>query len=177
MYGAWRLARLDAGAMAWFDRSVGGVWRSFWAMALAYPAVILLVILRPAPEQAWAFPSLHILLIESTTYVIEWTGFLLATVELCRWLRREEECLDFIVAYNWWQVLQTGLMLAAIVIGRMLPPIPGILLPSAVQLALLANEWFIARFVLKAGALAATAILLLDVVISLAVGEFAQNFH
>ena len=34
LYGTWRFARLDRGAMRYFDLSHRGVWRSFWAAAL-----------------------------------------------------------------------------------------------------------------------------------------------
>jgi hypothetical protein len=175
MYGAWRLARLDAGAMAWFDRSAGGVWRSFWAMALAYPGFLVLLAVRPTVDQRWAVPSLRMLLIESIGYVIAWTGFLLVTIEFCRWLRRERECLDFIIAYNWSQVLQTGVWLAIAIVASALAPAAVVHL--AAWVALIGYEWFIARIALSASGLVATAIVLLDLVLAMGVGEVAQSLY
>ena len=175
MYGAWRLARLDAGAMAWFDRSAGGVWRSFWAMALAYPGFLVLLALRP--DWPWAMPSLRMLLIESIGYVVAWTGFLLVTIELCRWLRREHECLDFIIAYNWSQVMQTGLWLVVALLASALAPTQAAVAHLVAWVALIGYEWFIARIALGAGGLVATAIVLLDLVLAMSVGEVAQSLY
>jgi hypothetical protein len=179
MYGAWRLARLDAGAMAWFDRSAHGVWRSFWAMAITYPGFLVLLTLRPmpTPDQAWAAPSLRLVLVESIGYVIAWTAFLLIVIEFCRWIRRERECLDFIIAYNWSQVLQTGLWLAVAVLASPLAPVPAAVVHLAAWAALIGYEWFIARVALGAGALVATAVVLLDLVLAMSVGEVAQSLY
>jgi hypothetical protein len=179
MYGAWRLARLDAGAMAWFDRSAHGVWRSFWAMAISYPGFLVLLTLRPmpTPDQAWAVPSLRLVLVESIGYVIAWVAFLLIAIEFCRWIRRERECLDFIIAYNWSQVLQTGLWLAVALLASPLAPVPAAVVHLAAWAALIGYEWFIARVALGAGALVATAVVLLDLVLAMSVGEVAQSLY
>jgi hypothetical protein len=176
MYGAWRLARLDAGAMAWFDRSADGVWRSFWAMALAYPGFLVLLALRPTPDQAWAVPSLRLVVIESISYVIAWVAFLLIVIEFCRWIR-ERECLDFIIAYNWSQVLQTGLWLAVALLASPFAPVPAAVVHLVAWVALIGYEWFIARVALGAGGLVATAVVLLDLVLAMSAGEVAQSLY
>ena len=40
IYGAWRLARLERGAMSYFDASAEGFWKSFSAAALLLPGYI-----------------------------------------------------------------------------------------------------------------------------------------
>ena len=35
LFGAWRLAHLDRRGMEYFDTSIDGFWRSFWAAAWA----------------------------------------------------------------------------------------------------------------------------------------------
>jgi len=179
MYGAWRLARLDAGAMAWFDRSAHGVWRSFWAMAITYPGFLVLLTMRPmpTPDQAWAVPSLRLVWVESIAYVSAWIAFLLIVIEFCRWIRRERECLDFIIAYNWSQVLQTGLWLAVALLASPLAPVPAAVVHLAAWATLIGYEWFIARVALGAGALVATAVVLLDLVLAMSVGEVAQSLY
>jgi hypothetical protein len=179
MYGAWRLARLDAGAMAWFDRSAGGVSRSFWAMALAYPGFLVLLALRPTltPDQAWGMPGLRLILVESIGYVIAWIAFLLVVIEFCRWIRRERECLDFIIAYNWSQVLQTGLWLGVALLASPLAPVPAAVVHLVAWAALIGYEWFIARIALGGGPLVATAVVLLDLVLAMSVGEVAQSLY
>jgi hypothetical protein len=165
MYGAWRLARFDPLAMAWFDHSVEGVWHSFWAAAFAYPGFLALVALGIAPEQRETAEALRILLVESIGYVIAWAAFPLIILAFCRWLEREEQCFGFIIAYNWSQVLQTTLWLVvtALVTGDLLPAPVAVLLSLATVVALLAYEWFIARTALEAGGVAATVVVLIDV--------------
>ncbi len=177
MYGAWRLARLDPAAMAWFDRSHDGVWRSFWAAAIAYPGVVLLVMLRLDAAQWSAVEALRILVVESIGYVASWAGFLLVILPFCRWLERDEQSLDFVVAYNWSQVLQTALSIAALLAFKALPePLAG-LLALVIILAQLGYEWFIARTALEAGGVAATVVVLIDLVLSQAVSQVAQSLY
>ena len=37
IYGAWRLALLDPSGLNWFDVSIEGFWRSFFAAAIVAP--------------------------------------------------------------------------------------------------------------------------------------------
>src|SRR5690348_8544203 len=136
MYGAWRLARLDTGAMAWFDRSAHGVWRSFWAMALAYPGFLVLLALRPTPDQSWFVPSVPTAIVGSIGYVIGWTALPLIIFEIWHRFRREEQALDFIVAYNWAQLLQILPSIAIALIGSALTPTLAVALHFTLWLAL-----------------------------------------
>jgi hypothetical protein len=177
VYGAWRLARLDRAAMAWFDRTADGVWRSFWAAAIAYPGFVLLQLLRVEPA-VWATAGeARVVIIESIGYVVSWTVFLLAVLPFCRWLERDEQSLGFVIAYNWSQVLQTALMVATVAVGKLMPPEAATLLDLAALIALLLYEWFIARLALDAGGVAASAVVLLDLVITTAVGKVAESLY
>lgn len=177
MYGAWRLARLDPSAMVWFDRSSDGVWRSFWAAAIVYPAFIMLVALQVNPEQWLASGPFHILLVESIGYVVSWTAFPLVILAFCRWLERDEQSLDFIIAYNWSQVLQTALASGAVLAARLLPPVPAAVLSLVTVVAQLGYEWFIARTALEAGGVAATVVVLIDVVLGEIVNQVCQGLY
>jgi hypothetical protein len=177
MYGAWRLARLDPAAMAWFARGVHGVWRSFWAAVIAYPGFILLVSLL-VPNAQWAESGgFRILLVESIGYVVSWTAFPLVILGFCRWLERDEESLAFITAYNWSQVLQTMLALFGLIAFRFLPAAAGMAIYVALLLARLSYEWFIARTALEAGGVAATTVVLIDLVLSELVAQIAQSLY
>jgi hypothetical protein len=102
-------------------------------------------------------------------------GLLLIVVEFCRWLKRETECLDFVIAYNWWQVLQTVAVLLVTLVGSFLPSEPALVIAFIVQIAILANEWFIARITIKAGGLVATVVVLLDLVATAVTEKVAQS--
>lgn len=179
IYGAWRLALFDPAAMAWFDRGVAGVWRSFWAAPLAYPGFILLTVLQIEPALWDRAGALHVLLLESIAYVILWTAFPLIILALCRWLGREEQSLGFITAYNWAQVLQVALMVGVLLVERTLalPPPAAASLDLASIAAVLAYEWFIARTALQAGGVAATAVVLIDVALATAMGRLTQSLY
>jgi len=168
IYGAWRLARRDPHAMAWFDRSVPGVWRSFWAGAICYPGFLVLQILQiDGAPLGWA-TMLRFLTVSTIGYVIGWTAYPLTALPFCRWIAPEERALGFIAAYNWAQVLQTALVLVVTLFGALhLVPAYAIAYAETVAyLAILVYEWFIARIALEAGGAAATALVLLDVVLT-----------
>ncbi len=177
MYGTWRFARLDSSAMAWFQRDVGGVWRSFWAAAIAYPLFVLLVALLVPPAQWAVSGGFRILLVESIGYVVSWAAFPLIILPFCHWLERDEQSLGFITAYNWSQVLQRVMSLAGLIAFAALPLAAGLTVYVVTLLAQLTYEWFIARTALEAGGVAATTIVLIDLVLSEAVAQVTQSLY
>jgi hypothetical protein len=179
MYGAWRLAHLDRTAMVWFDRSIDGFWRSFWAAAIVYPGFLVLLMVR-VEDQQWERSSLfHIVMVETIGYVVSWTAFPLAVLSFSRWLGREPQYLGFMVAYNWSQLLQTAASLAVVAItaGDMLPAAVATTAALLVTLAALLYEWFIAKVALEVTAAPAAAIVLLDLVLSLFVNHIAAGLY
>lgn len=168
LFGAWRLICRDPRAMDWFESSVGGVWRSFWAGAICYPAFLLLQVMQVDPTRISAALLLRYLVVSSIGYVIGWTAYPLTALPFCRWLAPEEKALGYLVAYNWAQVLQTALVLLVTAFGMLhLVPAYGLAYVETVAyLAILVYEWFIARIALGAGAAPATALVLLDVVLT-----------
>jgi hypothetical protein len=176
LYGAWRLAWRDKRAMAWFDRSLAGAIRSFWAAAICYPGFVILLLLRLTAAELHSPAVYRILLVESIGYVIGWCAYPLAALPFCRWLVPEERALGFIIAYNWSQVLQTALLLPVALFGAF-DIAPGYAVAYAdlvAYVAILVYEWFIARIALDAGGLPATALVLLDIVIGAALSQVTQ---
>jgi hypothetical protein len=168
LFGAWRLVCRDPRAMDWFDRSVAGVWRSFWAAAICYPGFLLLQVMQGDPSSLSWDVLLRYLAVSSISYVIGWVAYPLTALPFCRWIAPEERALGFIVAYNWAQVLQTALVLLVTAFGalQLVPPYGLAYAETVAYLAILVYEWFIARIALEAGAGAATALVLLDVVLT-----------
>jgi hypothetical protein len=171
LYGAWRLARRDPQAMVWFDRSVAGVVRSFWAAAVCYPGVVIPVLLQASPSDFQSGAVYRVLLIETLANIIAWCAFPLAALPLCRWVASEERALGFIAAYNWAQVPQTVLMLliGAAAAFNFAPDYAVAFVVIVAYLACFTYEWFIARIALDAGRQVATVLVLLDLVLSLIV--------
>jgi len=168
LYGAWRLAHFDAGGMRYFDRSVHGFWRSFWAPVLQAPGVALLTAVH--------FADMHVgggwlgaVLAEAISYVIGVVAFPLAAFYLTRFIDREPEYLGFIVAYNWMGLLQLGVVLPAVLIeaSGILPSDGGSLLVWTAQIAVLVYEWFVVRTALRLPGFGAAGIVVIDLLLSL----------
>ncbi len=179
IYGAWRFAHLDREAIQWFDRSVDGAFRSFWAAALAVPVDLILLLLR-VDGADWERSGVgRILIVEGIGYVIDWTAFPLAVFGLCRVIGRETRFLDFLVAYNWSQILQRAwwLAVAAVLATEVLPEAAGQVLTLLAIILVLAYEWYIARVTLDAGGRAATAVVLIDLVLSVALGRITTALY
>jgi hypothetical protein len=179
LYGAWRLARLDTRAMAWFDRGPDGTARSFWAAIICFPGFIALLALRVSPAD-WAASGVgHILLVESIGYVIGWTAYPLAALTLCRVLGIAGGGFDFITAYNWSQIIETAsfIVVALIAALRLIPDEAAGLLSIAVLVLVLLYEWFIARVATRAGGGPAAALVLLDIVLGAGLNRITQGLY
>jgi hypothetical protein len=179
LYGAWRLARLDTRAMIWFDRSPEGTARSFWAATICFPGFIALLALR-VPARDWIdFGVGHVLLVESIGYVVGWTAYPLAALSFCRLIRRAEGGFDFVTAYNWSQILETALfiLVAAVAALHVIPDDDANILSAMALIVVLLYEWFIARIASGAGGLAATVLVLIDLVFGAGLSRITQGLY
>jgi hypothetical protein len=176
LQGAWRLARLDRGGMANFDRSEAGLWRSFSVYAIIFPAFLLLLALH-LDETQTNLPRLF--LVESIGYVISCAAFPLLMLPVARFLGREHLWADFIIAYNWAQILEYILFLVTegFAGSGILPDALAIGIAPTVFIAVLLYEWFIARVALDVGAAAATMVVLLNLVFGLLVSRVCDALH
>ncbi|MHA1568416.1 MAG: hypothetical protein ACTSXZ_03015 [Alphaproteobacteria bacterium] len=174
LYGAWRLARLDPGGLAWFNDSVDGFWRSFFAAAIAAPGFALFVALRLAPLPVTAGP-VRLVLIEVIAYVIGWVAFPLLMFYVARLIDRESRYIRFIVAANWAAVLQMALFVIVTGLARgFLPDAATAIIGAVVTGAILFYQWFIARTALSVPGVAAAGIVLMDLVVGVFVNNIAS---
>jgi hypothetical protein len=172
--GAWRLAHADPAALAYFDRSVEGFWRSFRAALIVAPGYLVLLAVDyqlDPPTAGFA----RVAIVEAFRYVILWTAYPLIMESVSRLIGREREYVGYIVAYNWSALVQIGLLLLAIMLARGLPAGLGGALINGVHLALLVYAWMIARLALGVGPFAAVGIVVLDTVLSLFIGAVADR--
>lgn len=178
LYGAWRLAHLDRQALAYFDLSHGGVWRSFWASAICYPGFVALLFLRIDSATVAQSGFLHILIVETIGYVVAWTAFPLLVLGFCRRIGCFEAGFDFVAAYNWSQVLQTALLvMVAIANATLIGGGMAAVLDLASYLAILGYEWFIAYLALESRGWAAGAIVLIDVVLGTILAVVSSSLY
>jgi hypothetical protein len=179
LHGAWRLARFDRAGLAFFGHDEAAFIRSFGAAVIIYPAFLILLALRLSDTEWQDADWLHIFLVETIGYVIAWVAFPLIMVPVTRFLVREHLWLDFIVVYNWSQVVQIGFVVIAngLAESGMLPSPLAAGIASAVTLAVLGYQWFVARVALDISGAAAVMIVLVDLVLGVFISRVAQALH
>ncbi len=168
VFGAFRLALLDASALRWFSLSLPGFWRSFAAAIVVAPPFALIVALRFDPQ---GMPAESYWLIESVTYVLGWAVFPLVMVPVCWALSLGGHYVSYIVVYNWSAVVQVAAILPVVVVDAsgILPTLLSTLLGLLVTGALLFYQWFIARTALQAAPLVAMIVVTVDLLLALVV--------
>ena len=179
LHGAWRLAWLDRSGMAYFDRSESGFWKSFTAAILVFPAFLILLALR-VDDAEWAASGIgRILIVEMIGYVVAWTSFPLIMLPVARFLGRESHWLEFIIAYNWSQVVQYAVFLTATILAGSgtFPTSLASGIVAASIIAVLLYEWFVARVSLDTGAAGATMIVLVDLVLTELISHVTDALH
>jgi hypothetical protein len=177
LYGAWRLARLDRGGLAYFDRSLAGVWRSFRAAAIIYPGFLVLLALSVPDEQWTRAGAGRVVVVETIAYVIGWVGYPLLLLPITRFLGREHRVLDFIVAYNWAQILEMVLLvtISVFALSGIFPGPASVALLYAGRIAILGYEWFIARVALDVTGGPATLVVLVNFVFIATIDKVADH--
>jgi len=170
LYGAYRIARLDAGGVAHFNISVEGFWRSFFAAVLVAPAYVLLLLVRNAALQNQVsdngpMPTDISFTPEFITYIIGWISWPLIMLLVARLLGRTENFVPYIIVYNWANCIQVGLLLPVAVLtqGSIFPTEVAAVIGVIVTGLVLFYLWFIARMVLGVQSWAATGIVVIDV--------------
>jgi hypothetical protein len=168
VFGAWRLAHLDPRGMQYFDQSIEGFWRSFWAAALMAPPYALLVMLKLGQRQH-DWDPVRVVLIEAIGYAIAWAAFPLVVWYLLAALGKQQRFIPYIVAYNWSSVIPMAVMLPVTALsaaGGLPEPLAGIVFFSTLA-AVLFYRYFVARVALETDVLTAAGLVLLDLMLDL----------
>lgn len=140
---------------------------SFWAAGICLPAFILLRLLAWSEVAAPAYP-LRSLVAGILFYIIGWAGYAILSHRAVTALGRAALWPRYIVAWNWCNVVQYALFIAASVPGLL--GVPDWLQQTLSLIALfwaLWLEWFAARLALQVGVLPALLLVGLDVLIGL----------
>ncbi len=168
IYGAWRLARLDSGALAYFDKTAEGFWKSFFAAVIVAPGYLLLILFELAKSDTDA-GALRLLLVHLCAYTIGWTAFPVAVNHVCDAIGKQERYIGYIVAFNWTKVIQMAVSLPVVALSasEVMPLQLVGLLSGTVSLLILGYEWFVTRTALGIGAMGAIGFVALDLVIDL----------
>src|SRR5947207_14054614 len=100
LIGALRLARGDRSALACFDRSADGFWRSFRAAVISYPLYLVLLSMRVTVAE-WARSGAYLIItVVTNAYVIDWTAFPLMLLIVHHMIGRPTCFYDYRLQYN-----------------------------------------------------------------------------
>ena len=165
--GALLLARFDAVGIKYFEPTLEGFWRSFWAAGLVGPFFLLLLIIKYI--QINGFTLVHHIAIESFAYVTAWVLFPLVMAGLTQHLNCAKNYISFIISYNWCSAIQHGIYLPIAILGYagMLSPGLGNLLALSAITWILVYTFFIVNTVLNVSRITAFGIVVLDLVLGL----------
>lgn len=176
LYGAFRLARMDERGLSFFDVSVTGFWRSFYAALLVAPLYALLLLVRYVTgfERTSA---VRYVLIEFTAYAISWLAFPVAMDPIAGYLGRPERYVRYIVAYNWAAVLQNAVYLPITIFGLTgaLPQGAAGALAMIALVLIFVYTWFITRAALAVPGSTAAGIVILDLLLSMVISASADR--
>jgi hypothetical protein len=146
--------------------SMEGTARSFWAGAIC---LLPFLLIRATGNDALLGAGLPVELIG---YVLGWVAFPLASLALADASGRGPLWPLFIAAWNWANVAQYGVLLAASLLGPLLPSGFGGLLTLAAFAYALWMEWFVAQKALRITGIRAGMFVVLDVGIGLLIASF-----
>lgn len=174
IYGALRLARLDASGLAFFDNTVESFWRSFWAAAVVAPGYILILglhMLRQPEDDPWRYMA-----VQTIAYVIGWVAFPLAMVYISRLLDREDKLFRYIAAYNWFHLVRTAVLVPLALLSATGLPEEGLAFLSLIVLAaLLMYDWFIASRALEIDPMFAGGLVMIDLFLGFMIDGVARG--
>lgn len=175
MFGAWRILRLDAGALAWFENTPTAFWRSFYAGLLVAPLYLLMM----AVDIGIAEPDEPVrqILVNLIAYVIGWVAYPLLMVYLTAFLDRAGDYFRYFAAYNWFHVIQAMILLPASLAGSVgpLPENVSLLIGIVVLSTILMYDWFIARVALRVDGGTAASLVVVDLLLSLLISGMADS--
>jgi hypothetical protein len=178
LYGSWRLAHFDRTGMAYFDKSVDGFWRSFFAALIVAPLYAVMLGLRYSAAGEPGDP-MHYGLVEAVSYLISWFSYPVVMHALTGLLDCRDRFVGYMVAYNWSLVLQNAVLVPIAMLNAMQvisPGVAGVVWLIAI-VAVLAYLWFIARAGLAVPPLTAVGIVAIDVLLSLLISGLTDRLH
>lgn len=175
LQGALRLAARDPSGLQWFDDSVHGFWRSFFAAVVALPFYVAVIAAAPTDQPVTVTPTAYVL-IQAIAYVCGWTAFPLVMTHVARFIGRDALYVRFIVAANWCSIIPLGIfgILSLLGASGTLPRGVVDFVYFGVLLWTLAFHWFVARTALQINGIGATGVVALDILLGLLISGIAD---
>lgn len=177
--GVWLLMWGRSEGLSRLDLSVDGFWRSFSAVLVALP-VLLLAAMNDASsyiDRAGFLAPLPVILRLALATVLAWLVTYALFALTARHIGLGERMVHYIVAGNWATALLAWLLVPVHLLSLVfaLDEEAALLLLLPVSLALLVFDWRLTNTVLDKGPAMATAVFLAVLVLSLVLGSFFQS--
>ena len=116
LFGAWRLMRFDADGMNWFNLTINGFWRSFFAAVPVAPFFALLVFFD-FHRQTGPIDVGHAIIVTIMVYGVGWAIVPLIMIPMTKLLGLERGFVPMMVAYNWVTLPQIVIQVLAVLPG------------------------------------------------------------
>lgn len=175
-FGAWLLARFDAGGARYFDESPLGALRSFFAAALVAPAYFIgkLLSISSAGLQSEADPFV-VALVFALGYSLLWTAPAVIIYRICQVIDREKAFFRYLSANNWSSLIAMHLRFAVmlLVAGGIVPDAVAPLLGVAVFVYVVAYQWFLTRHCLDITPLPAVGLVAVHFIVGVLIENIA----
>jgi len=165
-----------ARGLQWFDDTVQGFWRSFFAAVVALPFYVAIIAAAPVDQPVTVTPAAYVLT-QAIAYVCGWTAFPLVMSHVARFIGRDGHYVRYIVAANWCSIIPLGIFGILALLGAS-GTIPGGVvdfLYFGVLLWTLSFHWFVARTALQINGIGATGIVALDILLGLMISGIADT--
>ncbi|MTH97060.1 hypothetical protein [Roseibium sp. RKSG952] len=179
--GSWRLFRYDQRGMSQFDLSVNGFWRSFGVVFLLLPLLAVSFLAEKRLIQSYQnilpenFPNLTYWAAQLTGVGLDWVALPLVLLCLADFLGVSKGYIPFIVVRNWTSLL-TVLPYFVVSVFYIFGIVSAEVLLFTTLVTLFLVIWFryvLARIALGAASFTAIGVVMLDILLSLFVTEFA----
>jgi hypothetical protein len=173
LFAALRLARGHPDGVVLVSGDRSSIIRSFWAVALSVPAVILRMLMSWASSGVPKDP-LHAAGREVIVFLLGWLVFVEVTHRLAPMIGRAERWGRFIVLWNWCNVIEGALVVLGGVPGTLGAPA---IVDQAFELITIGwalwLEWYATRLALGVGAVTAVWLVVLDQAIGIFLASLA----
>jgi len=182
LQGSWLLFKNRPEGLRYFDMSINGFWRSFGAILPLAPLFVLTALAerKLIIEEASLDPQVlanTFWQAQITSYLIDWVTLPLVLAALAGPLGISKGYVPFVVARNWTSLLAAVFYVVPAVLF-LLGIIPSgflVLLSLAALVVIIRYRYIVTRMVLACPVSVAVGIVILDIVLSILIGELASR--
>ncbi|WP_213217829.1 hypothetical protein [Roseibium polysiphoniae] len=177
LQGSWMLLRNRPEGMRGFDLSIDGFWRSFAVIFLLVPLFVVssLAERKLLLDETEFLPAGAFWLAQFTSLGLDWVALPLLLAGLAKPLGISAGYVPFIVARNWTSLLAAlpYVFVGLLYLAGLIAPGIMVLLSLVTLIVVIWYRFIIARVALQASMSMTIGVVILDIILSLLIGELA----